>query len=81
MANITVRDIPNEIFNEIKMLAERERRSLNSQVIVGLTEYVTNQRTTEQRLAKIRDFRASIDTKGFHPTQEELKQFVEEGRP
>jgi hypothetical protein len=34
MANITVRNIPDEIFEKIKRLSTLERRSLNSEIVV-----------------------------------------------
>ena len=34
MASLTVRDIPGEILDKIKVLSERERRSLNKQFLV-----------------------------------------------
>ena len=34
MASLTVRDIPSEILDQIRVLSERERRSLNKQFLV-----------------------------------------------
>jgi hypothetical protein len=62
-------------------MAEEERRSINSQIIYGLSQYVKNKKSIEQRLVEIRKLRNSINVRGFHPTQEELKEMVEEGRP
>ncbi|MFO7988727.1 MAG: hypothetical protein ACQEQ5_05335 [Thermodesulfobacteriota bacterium] len=62
-------------------MAEEERRSINSQIIYGLSQYVKNEKTTEQRLEEIQKLRNTINVKGFHPTQEELKEMIEEGRP
>ena len=81
MPNITVREIPDVLYQDIKSLAQKERRSINSQIVYGLSQYVKNKKSTEQRLTEIRKLRDSIDVKGFHPTQEELKAAVEEGRP
>jgi hypothetical protein len=43
MASLTVRDIPGEVLTKIKLLSERERRSLNKQFLVivedGLKSY------------------------------------------
>lgn len=81
MPNITVREIPEVLYQDIKSLAQEERRSINGQIIYGLSQYVKNKKSTEQRLVEIRRLRDSIDVKGFHPTQEELKTAIEEGRP
>jgi hypothetical protein len=81
MPNITIREIPNPLYQDIKKMAEEERRSINSQIIYGLSQYVKNKKSIEQRLVEIRKLRNSINVRGFHPTQEELKEMVEEGRP
>ena len=81
MPNITIREIPDVLYQDIKKMAEEERRSINCQIIYGLSQYVKNEKTTEQRLAEIRKLRNAINVKGFHPTQEELKEVIEEGRP
>jgi plasmid stability protein len=36
MTNITIRNIPDDIINKIKVLSETERRSLNSEILVIL---------------------------------------------
>ncbi len=81
MSNITIREIPDVLYQDIKKMAEEERRSINSQIIYSLSQYVKNEKSMEQRLAEIRELRHAINVKGFHPTQEELKEMVEEGRP
>ncbi len=81
MPSITIREIPDVLYQDIKNLAQEERRSINSQIIYGLSQYVKSKKTTEQRLSEIRKLRGSFDVKGFHPTQETLKTMVGEGRP
>lgn len=81
MPNITIREIPDILYQDIKKLAEEERRSINSQIIFGLTQYIKLRKPAESRLNEIKSLRNSIHVKGFHPTQEELKKMIEEGRP
>lgn len=81
MPNVTIRDIPASIFQDLKHFAHKERRSLNSQLIVGLSEYVERKKSGSWKLSEIQKFRASIDVKGYSPSQEELKSMIEEGRP
>lgn len=81
MPNITIREIPDVLYQDIKKMAEEERRSINNQIIYSLSQYVKNEKSTEQRLAEIRKLRQAINVKEFHPTQEQLKEMVEEGRP
>lgn len=80
MPNITVRGIPDDTFNEIKMLAEKEHRSLNSQILAGLEEYINSKKSSLQKLKEIRSLRKSIDIKGFNPTSDQIKGMIEEGR-
>lgn len=36
MANITIRNIPEDVFIKLKMLAEIDRRSLNNELLVAI---------------------------------------------
>jgi len=81
MPNITIREIPDVLYQDIKKMAEEERRSINNQIIYSLSQYMKNEKSTEQRLAEIRKLRQAINVKEFQPTQEQLKEMVEEGRP
>ncbi len=81
MPNVTIRDIPDDIFQDIKLFARKERRSFNSQLIVGLSMYVESKKSGTQKLKEIRRLRENIDAKGYSPSQEELKSMIEEGRP
>ncbi len=80
MPNITVREIPDVLYQDIKSIAEEERRSINSQIIYSLSQFVKNQKSTKQKLKDIKKLRSTIDVKGFQPTQDELKKMIEEGR-
>jgi antitoxin FitA len=80
MPNITVREIPDVLYQDIKSIAEEERRSINSQIIYGLSQFVKNKKSTEQKQNDIKKLRASIDVNAFQPKQEELKKMIEEGR-
>jgi plasmid stability protein len=42
--NLTIRNIPDEIVNEVRTLSRIERRSLNSQMLVILENGLTNNR-------------------------------------
>ena len=44
MPNITIRDIPDTLYQDIKTIALKERRSVNSQIIQGLAEYLTHKK-------------------------------------
>ena len=81
MPNITIREIPDVLYQDIKKMAEEERRSINNQIIYSLSQYMKNEKSTEQRLTEIRKLRQAMSVKEFHPTQEQLKEMIEEGRP
>ena len=49
MASITVRDIPDDIYEGVKKLAARTRRSLNAEVIVALEMLVAEESLQQQR--------------------------------
>ncbi|MBS3948795.1 MAG: Arc family DNA-binding protein [Dethiobacter sp.] len=40
MANLTIRNIPEDLLNNLRKLAQKERRSLNSEVLVLLEKSV-----------------------------------------
>lgn len=42
MANITIRNIPDSVFEKLKTLSEIERRSLNNEILVALEQGVKN---------------------------------------
>ena len=80
MPNVTVRGIPDVLYQDIKHLATQRHRSVNSQIIVSLSEHVSRRKTTRRIIQEIEEIHAGIDVKGFSPTQEELKETIEEGR-
>ena len=49
MASLTVRDIPGEILDRIKILSERERRSLNKQFLVIVEDGLKTHTTALER--------------------------------
>lgn len=56
MANITVRNIPEEIIRKIRILSSKERRSLNNQILMvleaGLEKRMENDSKTQIRVDK-----------------------------
>jgi hypothetical protein len=43
MANLSLRDVPDDLYQQIKEIAERERRSVNQQILVLLERSVQHQ--------------------------------------
>ncbi|MFA5996081.1 MAG: hypothetical protein WCW27_04495 [Patescibacteria group bacterium] len=50
MSTITVRNIPNEIMELIKMLAQKEKRSLNNELVLFIEKGVTNYMVSRDRV-------------------------------
>ena len=59
MATLTIKDIPDELYWELKRTAAQHRRSLNSEVIVCLERSVQKARSDSiSILARARELRA-----------------------
>jgi plasmid stability protein len=77
--NYTLKNIPEEIYEKIKLRAQRRRRSINSEIINILFEATTRRRpSVEEILARADELRAH--TKGFL-TDEFLQRAKREGLP
>ncbi|MCP4755510.1 MAG: hypothetical protein GY866_31995 [Proteobacteria bacterium] len=81
MPNITIRNIPDVLYQDIKRLAAQDHRSINSQIIHGISEYVSRKRSAARVIKDIREIHADIDVKGFELSPEEMNDVIEEGRP
>ncbi len=49
MASITVRDIPDHLYEQFKGLAERDHRSLNAELIVAMDRLISQDQLHYQR--------------------------------
>jgi plasmid stability protein len=80
MVNITLKNIPDEIYERLKRQAAAHRRSVNGEVIHCLDMALKPQRiSVDERLERIRRIRPNIDAEAV--TLDELLKAVEEGRP
>lgn len=78
--NITVKNIPDEIYNQLKRDAKLNHRSLNGQVIASLEQvYQPKRRSVEEILAQARELRKAF--KGEKITDAEIERDINEGRP
>ena len=80
MPNITVRDIPEEIYQKIKQEAVANKRSINSEILYGLEKnYSDSQLNKRVSLESVRSLRAK--TKGkIYLTEAEMIEAKNEGR-
>lgn len=77
--NYTLKNIPDAIYEKLKLRAQRHRRSINSEIINILASATSfKRRSAEEILARADELRAR--TKGFL-TEEFLQKAKREGRP
>jgi len=81
MATLTIKNIPDELYEELKRSAAQHRRSINSEVIVCLEKALrsTKRIDPDEFLADVRALRQSIP--GIFVTDEDLRAAKNEGRP
>jgi plasmid stability protein len=52
MSSITIRNIPDEVFELVKTLAQTEKRSMNSEMVLLLEKGILNFQNTETNFEK-----------------------------
>ena len=79
MATVTVKNIPDDLYNRLKAVAEINRRSINSEIIVCIEQAVTSRPVSvEQVLENARDLRRL--TSGHPIDDEAFNRAKAEGR-
>jgi plasmid stability protein len=78
MASITVRDIPDDTYERLKELAEREHRSLNAEVIVAMERLITQDELYQQRARALQ--RIIARRKQIAPTDADSVELLREDR-
>jgi antitoxin FitA len=80
MATVTVKNIPDELYERLKSVAEINRRSINSEIIMCIENTVISRRINlDEVLENARQLRQL--TAGHPITDEEFHQAKTEGRP
>jgi plasmid stability protein len=80
MPTITVKNIPEDIYNDLKKKASLHRRSINSEVIFCIEKAVRGHRLNPSEfLHRVESMRNKIDIPPL--TDAILRQAKEEGRP
>lgn len=80
MPALTIKNIPIELYNELKFVAAQHHRSINSEVIVRLKQTLfPNKISPEENLSNIQKLRSTVS--GGDITVEEIDKAIEEGRP
>ena len=80
MPALTIKNIPDDVYNALKDNAKQQHRSINSEVIMCLKRSLLPKRISpEERLSAIRAIRSQI--KSAVITAEDIDQAINEGRP
>ncbi len=80
MPALTIKNIPDDLYHELKHVAEQHHRSINSEVIMCLKRSLFPKKISpEDRLNEIRTLRAQIGPDSI--TAEDIEQAINEGRP
>ena len=80
MATITIKGIPDDLYQELKLRAERNHRSINSEMIFLIEQAVrkTRVRSVEDVIARARVLRDAAPN--VYVTDEALEAAINEGR-
>lgn len=79
MPALTIKNIPDDLYHELKHVAEQHHRSINSEVIICLKNTLFPKRVTpENRLNSIQSLRAQITPNII--TTEDIDSAIDEGR-
>jgi plasmid stability protein len=77
--NITIRDIPDDVYEKLKRRAELHHRSINSEVIFYLKQMVQSHRADPEQVI-VRAKKLKQQAKGSLPMQQ-IRHAIEQGRP
>ncbi len=80
MPAITVKNIPDALYENLKLSAQVHHRSINSEIIACLEkELIIEKVTVEKRIANARLLRTNFKLKSADV--DEIESLIEEGRP
>jgi len=80
MPALTIKNIPTDLYNELKFVAAQHHRSINSEVIVRLEHTLFPKKISpEDHLSNIQKLRSSIADKSI--TADDIDNAINEGRP
>lgn len=80
MATMTLKNVPEDLYEELKLRAERHRRSMNSEAIVCLERALRSENVDPEALLEgARELRSRIP--GVFVTDADLRTARDFGRP
>lgn len=78
-ATLTLKNIPDAVYDRLRASADAHRRSMNSEAIVCLETVLLPRRVNpDEQLSRVRELRASLN---FTVTAEDVDTLKREGRP
>ena len=78
MANITIKNMPDELYNIVKSLAKSHQRSINTELILRIQKSVGSERLDPDKIRELaRDFRKHIKVR---LAPEEIEKAINKGR-
>lgn len=80
MTSLTIKNIPDELYERLKQSAAANRRSINNEVIYYLERMLPRQpRDVEEIMARVKVVQEGVPD--YTVTPEELEEIINEGRP
>lgn len=80
MPALTIKNIPDSLFEQLKSAADLHRRSINSEVLVCLEQALLAKKSNpSERLKRIEQLRANISPNSI--SLDEIDRAIENGRP
>jgi plasmid stability protein len=79
MANITVKNIPDDLYENLKQYARINHRSINNEIIVCIEKAVKGQTTDKQSILE-RAQKLRVENNLPYLTEKELNHLKNEGR-
>jgi len=80
MPALTIKNIPDDVYNALKDRSKQQHRSINSEVIMFLKRSLLPKRiSSEERLSTIRAIRSQVKSGAI--TAEDINQAINKGRP
>ncbi|MEY4210467.1 MAG: hypothetical protein RLZ92_847 [Pseudomonadota bacterium] len=80
MPALTIKNIPESLFEQLKSAAEQHRRSINSEVLICIEQaLIAKKSDPSERLKRIEQLRASISANSI--SLDNIDQAIENGRP
>jgi len=80
MPALTIKNIPDDLYHELKYIAKQHHRSINSEVIVSLKRILLPKKvSSEDTLNSIQALRSQITSNVI--TTDDIDQAINDGRP